>query len=63
MKIIAHSVRKKALFAMRYRLRKPLISCFKAKIVPINKIVIQEIYQIIYLIKAICIINKREDFW
>jgi hypothetical protein len=44
MRIIAYSARKKAVFAMHYKLRKSLISCFKAKIVPINKIVILEIY-------------------
>ena len=38
MLIISYSAKKKAALAMHYKLRNSSISCFKAKIVPINKI-------------------------
>lgn len=44
MLIIHHCAKKKAAFAMHYTLRMFLISSFKAKIVPINKIIISVVY-------------------
>lgn len=38
--IISYSAKKNAALAMHYKLRKFLISCFKAKTVPINKIIL-----------------------
>ena len=39
--IIYYRCQKNAAFAMRYMLRKFLIGCFEAKIVPTNKIKLQ----------------------
>lgn len=61
--IICDSAKKNAALAMRYKLRMSLISSFKAKIVPMNKIIIQVIYNIRRLIPAIYITNKIMDFW
>lgn len=36
---IGDSAKKNAALAMHYKLRRILISCFKAKMVPINKII------------------------
>lgn len=62
MQIIGYRAKKNAAFAMHYRLRKSLISCFKAKIVPINKITIMAVYYISILILAIYTTNKIMDF-
>lgn len=47
---------------MSYRLKMFLISGFKAKRVPMNKIIVQEIKQIIILKKEIDIEDKIKDF-
>lgn len=61
--IIHYCAKKNAAFAMHYKLRKFLISCFKANIVPINKIIISEVNNRTQLIDAIYIKGRIVDFW